>query len=67
MSHERNISSRAPLASARQTLRRLPKTDPRLWLVQPSCAEAQAPIGLVLLHELPRLLVALGDGAVGHG
>ncbi len=67
MSHERNISPRAPLASARQTLWRLPKTNPRLWLVQLPCAEAKAPIGLVLLHELPRLLVTLGEGATGHG
>ena len=67
MSHERDISSRTPVASARKTLRRLPKTDPRLWLVQPSYAKAKAPIGLVLLHELPGLLVAFGEGASGHG
>lgn len=67
MSHERDISSRAPLASARKTLRRLPPTHPGLWLVRPSCAKTKAPIDLVLLHELPGLLVALGEGAVGHG
>lgn len=67
MSHERNISPRAPVASARQTLRRLPTTNPRLRLVQPQCAEAHPSICLVLFHELPRLLVALGEGASGHG
>ena len=67
MSHERAITSRTPLASARKTLRRLPTTDPRLWLVQPSCAKAKAPIDLVLLHELSGLLVTFGKGASGHG
>ncbi len=67
MSHERDISSRTPVASTRQTLWRLPTTNPRLWLVQPSCAKANAPICLVLLHELPGLLVAFGEGAPGHG
>ena len=67
MSHERKIASRAPLASARQTLRRLPTTNPRLWLVQPPCTEAEKPICLVLLHELPGVLVAIGKGAAGHG
>ncbi len=67
MSHERDISSRAPLASARKTLRRLPPTNPRLWLDQSLCAKANAPICLVLLHELPGLLVAFGEGAPGHG
>ena len=67
MSHGRNISPTTPLASAQQTLRHLPTTNPRLWLDQPQCAEAEAPICLVLLHELSGLLVALGEGASGHG
>ena len=67
MSHERNISPRALVASARQTLRHLPTTNPRLRLDQPQCAEAEAPICLVLLHDVSGLLVALGEGAAGHG
>jgi len=67
MNHERNISSRTPLASARQALRDLPPTNPGLWLDQSLCVKAETPIGLVLLHELPGLLVAEGEGAIGHG
>ena len=57
----------APLASAWDTLRRLPLSDPWLWLVRPGAIEAAAPLGLVLLDRLPRLLDALGTGALGHG
>lgn len=67
MSHERNISSRTPLASARQALWDLPPTYPGLWVDQSLCAKAETPIGLVLLHELPGLLVAFSEGATGHG
>jgi len=67
MSHERNISSRTPLASARQALRYLPSANPRLWLDQSLRAKAETPIGLVLLHELSGVLVAEGEGATGHG
>ena len=53
-----------------------------LWLVRPGAPggfaakiieagaytpEAAAPLGLVLLDRLPRLLDALGTGALGHG
>lgn len=67
MSHERDFSSRTPLASARQALRDLSSTNPGLWLGQSLCVKAETPIGLVLLHELPELLVAEGEGAIGHG
>lgn len=70
------------LASARATLCRLSASGPWLWLVRSGApggfaakiiqAGAYAPeaapaLGLVLLHELPRLLVAFGEGALGHG
>jgi len=57
----------APLASAWDALRRLSLSDPWLWLVRPGAIEAAAPLGLVLLDRLPRLLDALGAGALGHG
>lgn len=57
----------APFASAWDALRRLPLSDPWLWLVRPGAIEAAAPLGLVLLDRLPRLLDALGAGALGHG
>ena len=66
--HEHDIvGSSAPLASAWDALRRLPLSDPWLWLVRPGAVEATAPLGLVLLDGLPRLLDALGAGALGHG
>jgi hypothetical protein len=66
--HEHDIvGSSAPLASAWDALRRLPLSDPWLWLVRPGSIEAAAPLGLVLLDGLPRLLDALGAGALGHG
>jgi hypothetical protein len=61
------LGSSAPLASAWDALRRLPLSDPWLWLVRPGAIEAAAPIGLVLLDRLPKLLDALGAGALGHG
>lgn len=61
------LGSSAPLASAWDALRRLPLSDPWLWLVRPGAIEAAAPLGLVLLDRLPRLLDALGAGALGHG
>ena len=76
------LGSSAPLASAWDALRRLPLSDPWLWLVRPGAPggfaakiieagaytpEAAAPLGLVLLDRLPRLLDALGTGALGHG
>ena len=57
----------APLASAWDALRRLPLSDPWVWLVRPGAIEAAAPLCLVLLDRLPRLLDALGAGALGHG
>lgn len=81
--HEHDIlGSSAPLASAWDALRRLSLSDPWLWLVRPGAPggfaakiieagayapEAAAPLGLVLLDRLPRLLDALGAGALGHG
>ena len=61
------LGSSAPLASAWDALRRLPLSNPWLWLVRPGGIEAAAPLGLVLLDRLPRLLDALGAGALGHG
>ena len=61
------LGSSAPLASAWDALRRLPLSDPWLWLVRPGAIEAAAPLGLVLLDRLPRLLDTLGAGALGHG
>ena len=57
----------AALASAWNALCCLPTTHPWLWLVRPGAVEATAPVGLVLLDGLPRLLGALGAGALGHG
>lgn len=57
----------AALASAWNALCYLPATHPWLWLVRPGAVEATAPLGLVLLDGLPRLLDALGAGALGHG
>jgi hypothetical protein len=56
-----------PLASAWCALCRLPAAEPWVWLVRSGAFETAPAIGLVLLHELPRLLVALGKGALGHG
>jgi hypothetical protein len=39
----------------------------RLWLVRPETGEAAAALGLLLLHHLPGLLVALGGEVAGHG
>lgn len=57
----------APLASAWGTLCRLSASGPWLWLVRSGALKETATIPLVLLHELPRLLVAFGEGALGHG
>jgi hypothetical protein len=61
------LGSSAPLASAWDALRRLPLSDPWLWLVRPGAIEAAAPLGLVLLDGVPRLLVALGAEVIGRG
>lgn len=57
----------AALASAWNAMCCLPATHPWFWLVRPGAVEAAAPLGLVLLHGLPRLVDALGAGALGHG
>ena len=57
----------AALASMWRTLRGLPATDAWLWLVRPGALEAAAPLGLVLLDALPRLLVALSPEVIGRG
>lgn len=48
-------------------LRRLLPPGAWLWLVRPSAAEGAAALGLLLLHRLPGLLVALGGKDVRHG
>ena len=57
----------AALASAWNAMCCLPATHPWFWLVRPGAVEAAATLGLVLLDGLPRLLDALGAGALGHG
>ncbi|KQY13199.1 hypothetical protein ASD31_13505 [Rhizobium sp. Root482] len=59
--------STAALASAWDTLRRVSAANSWLWLVRPGAVQATAPLGLVLLDGLPRLLDALGAGAMDHG
>ncbi len=56
-----------PLASAWCDMCRLPAAEPWLWLVRSGAVETAPALGLVLLHELPRLLGALGAAAGGHG
>ena len=48
-------------------LRRLRVPGTRLWLVRPSQAETAPPLGHVLQHGLPGLLVALGTEIARHG
>ena len=73
MSHEDRIHIRnrccsvPALASTWRALCRLSATGPWLWLVRPGVLEAAPALGLVLLDGLSRLLVALGEGAPGHG
>ena len=57
----------ASVASAWGAVWRLPTTDAWIWLVRSGALEIAPAAGLVLLHGLPRLLGALGAGAVGHG
>jgi hypothetical protein len=72
----------AALASTWNALCCLSATHPWFWLVRPGAPGgfvakiielgayapgAAAPLGLVLLDGLPRLLDALGAGALGHG
>ncbi len=59
--------SPAPLASAWTSLCGLQATNPWLWLVRPPLIEAVSTHALVLFHGLPGLLVALGEGGLGHG
>ena len=71
MIHGTHIRTSSPaaasMASAWDTLCRLSTSGPCLWLVRSSAFEAAPAIGLVLLDGLSRLLVALGEGARGHG
>jgi hypothetical protein len=46
---------------------RLPAPGTWLWLVRPDTGEAAAAFGIVLLHHLSALLVALGREVVRHG
>ena len=48
-------------------LRRLRAPSPWLWLVRPSQTETAPPLGHVLQHGLPGLLVALGAEIARHG
>jgi hypothetical protein len=48
-------------------LRRLRAPGTRLWLVRPNQAETAPPLGHVLQHGLPGLLVALGTEIACHG
>lgn len=48
-------------------LRRLLPPGAWLWLVRPGTSEEAAALGLLLLHGLPGLLVALGWEVVRHG
>ena len=48
-------------------LRRLRAAVAWLWLVRPGAAEEAAALGLLLLHRLPGLLVALGSEVTHHG
>ena len=57
----------APLASAWTSLCGLQATTPWFWLVRPPLIEATSTHALVLFHGLPGLLVALGEGGLGHG
>ena len=66
--HDHHIfRTAAALASAWRTLRGLPATAAWFWLVRPGALEAAAPLGLVLLDGLPRLLVALSPEVIGRG
>jgi len=71
MSHEDHLRNRrratAALASTWCALCRLSASNPWLWLVRSSVLETSATIPLVLFHELPRLLVAFGEGRLEHG
>ncbi|MBF0268869.1 MAG: hypothetical protein HQL44_09770 [Alphaproteobacteria bacterium] len=55
------------VASAWNALRRLLAANSWFWLVRSGSLESAPAIGLVLLHELPRLLDAIGAGASWHG
>ena len=55
------------MASARNALCGLQATSPWFWLVRPPLIEAASTHALVLVHGLPGLLVALGEGGLGHG
>jgi hypothetical protein len=55
------------VASALPALRRLPSPGAWLWLVTPAALEAASLAALVLFHDLPGLLVALGTEVLGHG
>jgi len=57
----------APPRPPGATLCRLSASGPWLWLVRSGALKETATIPLVLLHELPGLLVAFGEGALGHG
>lgn len=55
------------VAPAWNALCRLQTTDAWVWVVRSGALEAAAPLGLVLLDGLPRLLDALGAEVFRHG
>jgi len=57
----------ASLASAWNALCCLPATHAWFWLARSGPVDSAPAIGLVLLDALPRLLDALGAGAVCYG
>lgn len=71
MIHDHALDDRrrplAVLASAWTALRRLPATDPGLWLARSGLLETAPPLGVVLLHHLPGLLDRAGAGGLGGG
>ena len=53
-------------AQSRSTLRRLPASLARLWLVRPNRHEAPAPYRLILLNALPILVEPFGAKVARH-
>ncbi len=72
MSHERihmhdGRGPTAPVASARNAVRRVPASGARLWLARYAATAAARSTRLVLLHELSALLLRKSAEIIGHG
>ncbi|MBX9864852.1 MAG: hypothetical protein K2Y42_19095 [Hyphomicrobium sp.] len=72
MSHERihthdGRAPAAPLASARNAVRRVPAPRPWLWMARSASAASARAVCLVLLDALSALLLATGAEVVSHG